>query len=668
MKAWLLIIIGLTLWAISSCTYTERITDGKTAYERKQYSVAIPMLKKEYGKSKELNDKAEKAYMLGESYRRTHQSQSAADWYRKAQENRYGKDADLKYARMLQQLEDYEEAKRAYRSAGRYAGDVNLYREQMYACDAAKRWLKQAKKSTYQVVPLPLNDKATDFAPIVYDEHRLLVSSDRQESEGKDNYKWTGQKFFDLYWWDTKMDTMGRFSADFNKEFHQGTLTFSPDKDEVFFTQCGSKDKEVAVEYCKIMYSHRNTSGWSAPVELDLGGKEQNFMHPVVSEDGDLLVFASNDSKGFGGYDLYYAVRIKGESTQWSAPVNMGSSINSKGNEVFPYLDQDTLYFSSDGHRGMGGLDIFKSTKEKLRWQRPTNLKAPINSGGDDFGFVINPYQQKSDTTQHIGYFASNREGGKGSDDIYQFVKHFPPPPDTTQQPDTPQIILAIKLDGLVKEKIFATADDPNSAITDSVPMMGASVQVRSVDTAFTIGSDIDGTFYMKLDFDTDYNFKATKAGYFTQVASISTKGIELDESHPDTTLYVEIIMEKIFKNQEIVLENIYYDLDKSFIREDAKPTLDSLIGILKRNPSIKIQLSSHTDCQGSSNYNQKLSQRRAEAAVQYLIQKEINPERLKAKGYGEERLAVQCKCSECTDEQHQQNRRTTFLVLDEEE
>lgn len=666
MKEFKIAFITIIILSLTACTYTERIKDGKTAYARKQFNVAIPMLEDEFNKAKDSQVKGETAYMLGESYRRTHQTQTASDWYKRAQTQRYGKDTDLKYARMLQQLQDYDEARRAFQSAGRYAGDVRLYQEEMIACKKAKKWLSETDDNLYKVESLGTNNAATDFSPVLYNKDQLIITSDRAESEGKDNYKWTGEKFFDLYLLNIEAETVERFDAPFNQSFHQGAPSFGTDQTSVFFTQCGSEEK-VAVDYCQIMFSQKEGDTWTTPEAIDLGNADQNYVHPVLSEDGKMLIFACNKEEGFGGYDLYYSIKVGADDeAKWSVPINLGNKINTDGNEVFPFLDKDTLYFSSDGHIGMGGLDVFRTEKKAHKWQVPQNLKAPMNSGGDDFGFILDRLNSLPEGIVQQGYFSSNRIGGLGSDDIYKFQQQIPPPPDTTVLVDTPKIILAINLDGLVKEKIFNEAGNPNSGLSGYENLMGASVQVSSEDTAFTIGSDVDGTFSIQLDLETDYNFKATKPGYFTQVASISTKGIVLNEAHPDTTLTVEMILERIFTNQEIVLENIYYDLDKAFIREDAKPALDELIIILKRNPSINIQLSSHTDCQGGTGYNEKLSQRRADAAVQYLIQNGINPDRLTSKGYGESLLAATCKCSDCTEDEHQRNRRTTFLVLEE--
>ena len=666
MKEFKIAFITIIILSLTACTYTERIKDGKTAYARKQFNVAIPMLEDEFNKAKDSQVKGETAYMLGESYRRTHQTQTASDWYKRAQTQRYGKDTDLKYARMLQQLQDYDEARRAFQSAGRYAGDVRLYQEEMIACKKAKKWLSETDDNLYKVESLGTNNAATDFSPVLYNKDQLIITSDRAESEGKDNYKWTGEKFFDLYLLNIEAETVERFDAPFNQSFHQGAPSFGKNQTIVFFTQCGSEEK-VAVDYCQIMFSQKEGDTWTTPEAIDLGNADQNYVHPVLSEDGKMLIFACNKEEGFGGYDLYYSIKVGADDeAKWSVPINLGNKINTDGNEVFPFLDKDTLYFSSDGHIGMGGLDVFRTEKKAHKWQVPQNLKAPMNSGGDDFGFILDRLNSLPEGIVQQGYFSSNRIGGLGSDDIYKFQQQIPPPPDTTVLVDTPKIILAINLDGLVKEKIFNEAGNPNSGLSGYENLMGASVQVSSEDTAFTIGSDVNGTFSIQLDLETDYNFKATKPGYFTQVASISTKGIVLNEAHPDTTLTVEMILERIFTNQEIVLENIYYDLDKAFIREDAKPALDELIIILKRNPSINIQLSSHTDCQGGTGYNEKLSQRRADAAVQYLIQNGINPDRLTSKGYGESLLAATCKCSDCTEDEHQRNRRTTFLVLEE--
>jgi outer membrane protein OmpA-like peptidoglycan-associated protein len=661
MRGLFLIFTVLFLLQITACTYTERIRDGKTAFARKQFSVAIPMLEKEFAKAEDSNQKGAIAYMLGESYRRTQQPQAASDWYKRAQTQRYGKDTDLKHAQMLQQLEEYDAAKQAYRSAGRYAGNARLYQEQMIACDKAKRWKKDANNNPYKVTIESLNNNANDFSPVYYDNNNILVSSDRATSEGDDAYKWTGEPFFDLYLWNFEEETVTPFEAPFNNEFHQGTPSFNQERTIALFTECGSNEK-IAVDYCRIMMSQKQGANWLPAQVIDLGDSDNNYLHPVLSPDGRRLYFACNKEGGFGGYDLYVSSRMgEGEDISWSSPINMGNKINTQGNEVFPFLTtEDTLYFASDGHQGMGGLDIFRAVEYGERWQQPQNLEAPMNSGSDDFGIIV----QMTEAGEQKGFFTSRRFADQKGDNIFSFI--YTPPKDTIPVIDTPLLILKIDLEGIVKEKIFNEPNNPNSGVDSLAALMGASIQISSADTAFTLGSDIDGTFYAVLDTNTVYYFKASKPGYFITLDTLSTVGIVLNEQHPDTTLSKELVLEKIFTDQEIVLDDIYYDLDKAFIREDAKPTLNKLVDLLKRNPSINIQLSSHTDCQGGTSYNEKLSQRRAESAVQYLIQNGIDPIRLTARGYGESALAVECRCSDCTDDEHQQNRRTTFLVLGE--
>ena len=297
----------------------------------------------------------------------------------------------------------------------------------------------------------------------------------------------------------------------------------------------------------------------------------------------------------------------------------------------------------------MGGLDIFKSFKKAGRWQEATNLKAPINSGGDDFSFIIKN-QMVDSVQQQMGYFSSNREGGQGGDDIYAFTYTAPAPIEE----DTIIPTFKITLEGYVFQLDKST----------KTPLMGSSIDITTNDTSFTIGSDVDGSFFADLSSQKKYELNVTKKGFFNDGKTVSTMNINIDSLKKDTVIYIEFVLEKIQLNQEIVLENIYYDLDESFIRDDAKPTLDTLVLLLKKNPSIQIELGSHTDCRGSNTYNQNLSQRRAQAAVDYLIQQGINTTRLQAKGYGESKPTNLCKCSDCDEDQHQQNRRTSFQVI----
>jgi peptidoglycan-associated lipoprotein len=693
------------LWlsiVVAACSYSEKITDGKTAHQRRQYAVAIPMLEKEYAKAKETRDKAERAYMLAESYQRTNQYQKAAEWYNKADDHRYGKDEALQTARMYQQLEQYDDAVKAFQSAGRNAGDVNFYREQINASKNAKIWLKTIDSNEYSIQSLPINTAFNDFSAGLYGQDSVLFASDRKESAGKEQYKWTGKQFFDFYTFPSALlkektaaaTSVQRAALTFNKEFHQATPCFNKDFTEIYFTECGSKSKD-GIDYCKIMRSELKNGAWSEPKEQKLGEPQCNYLHPHLVETengGKILYFASNTKSGYGGYDLYSAIWVEAEQ-KWSNARSLGNSINTKGNDVFPFMQADTLYFASDGHPTMGGLDIYRVERNPStqRWTNLTNLKAPINSGGDDFGFMLLPnvadFRRDANDTLlfQVGMLTSNRISTgsiskkptnlnqlepKGGDDLYKFERRaiIPPPAADTPQVDTPVVVIAkakIRLDGLVKAKVFKIAGNPNSGVVGVEPLQGASVQISSEDTAYTIGVEADGDFHLELRPNTTYTFRASKESYFNNSSVVSTINIGWDESKGDTTLTTEIVLEQIFTGQEIVLENIYYDYNDDKIRADAQPTLNELTELLKRNPQISIQLASHTDCRGADKYNEALSQRRAESAVRYLQEKGIAPERLRAKGFGESKPSNTCKCSECSEAEHQANRRTTFMVLE---
>lgn len=694
----LLLLAALLLAA--ACSYPEKITDGKTAYQRKQFSNAIPMLQKEYAKAKDSKSKAERAYMLAESYQRTNQYQQAADWYSKADDHRYGKDEALQLARMYQQLEQYDEAAKAFQSAGRNMGDVNYYREQINASKNAKLWLRRADSSQYSLQSLPINTPANDFHAVQASQDSFIFASDRKENVGKNPYKWTGRPFFDFYSFHHTIlkeksapnSATPHANLPFNKEFHQASPSFSPDFSEMYFTQCGSNDKNNT-DYCKIMRTELKNGTWSTPEPQTLGDPDCNYVHPHIvhlPNGGKILYFSANIKTGYGGYDLYSSLWLENEK-KWANPRNLGNAVNSKGNDAYPFLHNDTLYFSSDGHPTMGGLDIYRIERNPntQRWTNLANLQAPVNSGGDDFGFLLlnNPQDFRRDPNDtllyQVGLLTSNRINTntsksptnlnrldpKGGDDLYKFERRYPATPPKIDTPLAPPVVAKahIHLQGTIKYKRFKNPNDPNSGVADSLPLLGASAQISSEDTAFTIGVDQDALFHAQLRPKSSYTIKASKEGFFNNFANLDLNLIAplWEESHGDTTITVEIVLEQIFTNKEIVLENIYYDYNDDKIRADAQPTLNQLADLLKQNPEIRIQLASHTDCRGSDKYNEALSQRRAESAVKYLQAANISPNRLQAKGFGESKPSADCKCTDCSEQQHQANRRTTFMVLE---
>lgn len=653
------------VFLIVSCTYVQKIKDGTTAYNQKQYSVALPMLKKEHQKASSRVEKGKFAYLIADSYVQTNQNKNAIEWFLTSYEDGYGVDALKGYAYGLKKNEQYKEAMEAFKNLGIEIGSPYEYRREITACKLAIDWAGDNKNDAYTINNADFNTSTSDYSPSIYQDEFLVFTSDRTSSIGEDTYNWTGSNFSDLFIVNTQSNSVESFESPINTTDNEGTVSFSSDFKELFFTRCANNDKYTDT-YCFIMRSTYENGSWSVPEKLKLFEETNvNYGDPSISDDGGTLYFSANHPDGWGGHDIYISERAP---DGWSTPKLLGRTINTVGNERFPFIDADTLFFSSDYLPGMGGLDIFRSYKMDTRsWSAAHNLKAPVNSGSDDFSYVIDPRPQKDDDILEVGYFTSTRESGKGGDDIYQFTKRVPPPPPPidTAAPPPPPIVYKMILEGFILEKIYSDKDNPNSRVLGRKPLNGASVQINFGGKKETVTVGEDGMFTLTLDEETDYNFAASKVEYLNNSTSFSSKGIGKDPANPITNYTVEIVLDKIFKNKEITLDNIYYDFDKWDIRADAHPTLNQLAATLSENPQISIQLSSHTDCQGAAGYNESLSQKRAQSAVDYLISKGIPESRLTAKGYGENVLAIDCACTRCSDEEHQANRRTTFKILE---
>jgi len=644
----------------ASCTYTQKVRDGKFAFDRKQYDVAVPMLKKDYNKAKTRLERGKFAYYIGASYEALNKPTDAIEWFKIAYDNQYGWEALKSYAHALKQSEQYEEARQAFIDLGIEIGSPYEYRKEVKACEAAIAWGKSDRKE-YEVTPLGFNSRFSDYAPSLYADNQLVFTSDRGTAEGDEVYNWTGNAFSDLFVVDLGSRNVESFDPLINTPQNEGTAGFNANYSEIYFTRCdGGKNQDG---YCTLMVSKRTGNAWSIPEKLAFVKDKVNYGQPTLSKDGKTMYFECNDPEGWGGIDIW-VVQRQGET--WGTPKLLGRSINTEGNERFPYLDSDTLYFSSNYHGGMGGLDVFRSYKVNGRWTVAENLQAPINSGGDDFGYIIDyKATRESEDIIYTGYFTSSREGGKGADDIYNFTKRvLPPLPEP--EIEEPVVIYKMILDGYVLEKIYEVANDPSSKVLGRKPLANAKVDVileNGKKKQFETGED--GYFSFELDEDMDYNFFATKEEYLRAANTFSTKEVAKDPNNPTRRFEVEIELDKIFRDKEIVLENIYYDFDRWDIREDAKPALNELIRTLTLNPNLKIELSSHTDCRGGDRYNGDLSQKRAQSAVDYLIANKIDPERLVAKGYGETTPRADCNCNRCTEEEHQQNRRTSFKIME---
>ena len=641
---------------LASCNYTQKVRDGGTAFDVKQYDVAIPMLEREYEKARSRREKGQIAWKIGESHKALNRSDLALRWYNTAYNNSYGVEALGEYAYALKRTGDYEGAMQAFKDLGIEIGSPYEYKRDIQSSRIALGWLAETAVE-YAVLPVDFNSGGADYAPARLDENQILFTSDRNTASGEATYNWTGRKYTDLFVADKNGSSAQPFSPDLNSENNEGTAVYFAGRQELYFVRCTGPKKGDA-DNCKIMVSERTGSGWSNPRPLAFQRDGYNYGQPALSSDGETLYFSADLPNGWGGKDLYYAERRT--TGDWDEPQLMGRGINTPRNDMFPSVQGDTLYFASEGHTGMGGLDIFKTYKTTDDvWTPVYNLKPPLNSSADDFGFVLLGRGLKPGVWQ-TGMLSSNRDG---NDDLFRFERSTPPPPPVVEIPvDTP-VVYRLVLDVYTLEPIFSEPDNPNSRVLGRRPLSDATIQVTSTDTSFKFTTDAEGLLSFDLKEETDYDFFASRDGYLAATGRFSTRGIGRDRARPVQRFELELELDKVYLNREIVLENIYYDFNDDRIRLDAQPTLNQLARDLQLNPGLRIELGSHTDCRGPDGYNQDLSRRRAESAVRYLIQQGIDSDRLAARGYGETQPAADCLCSRCDEDEHQRNRRTTFKV-----
>jgi outer membrane protein OmpA-like peptidoglycan-associated protein len=671
MKSTLISVTFLLMTIVVSCTYTQKIKDGTMAYERKQYAVAVQMLPAEIKKSENIEEQSKLAMMLADSYRILNKPKGAKEWFLKSYELSGNPDALKNYAFALKELEEYDAAAKAFEDLIFQTGDAFLWRKEVAACKQAQGWIDVAKERSEIILkPADFNSKAMDFAPILYKNGQVVFTSDRMLDADAATYQWTGRSYSNLFIVGDNCDAE-LFDKVFNSDYNDGTITFNKDYTEAYFSRCGEPNNDGQTDYCKLMYSKFEEGEWSKPVPMtEIMIENTNYAQPALSADGNTLYFATDITDGYGGFDIYFTRKLFDGT--WDLPENLGSQINTEGNELFPYIDADTLFFASDFHVGMGGLDIFKTFQSRSgRWSPLQNLKAPINSGADDFGYIIDYQTERLDTVLQVGYFVTNRNG---SDDIYEFSKIKLTPEaivptleeevlDTKAIVDNTEIKYILEINTI--ETVYNTPDEPSSGILGKENLPNTSIVINDGQEKESIETNDEGFYEMEIYLGKVYDIYGSKGGYLNNSTSFSSIEIVEDPEKSIRRFKVTLELKKEIVGKEFTLDNIYYDLDKYEIRKDAEPTLNKLATILKENPTIKIQLNSHTDCQGNDTYNNWLSQKRAEEAVNYLISLGINVDRLQAKGYGESRPSIACVCSDCTKAQHQQNRRTTFIILE---
>lgn len=648
------------VFIFAGCNYTIQIRDGDTAWQQMQYAHAIGLYQKEMKKAKSRVAQGRIALKIADCYTRQNMPEQALPYYQQAWNNQAGISALRGKAATLKMLERYEEAIEIYRQLGEEIGSRYEFRKDIQSCSLAMKWMADNTSPHYQIEVTPFSSRYSDYAAYPFSDQGILFVSDKPTPGNKVLYQWTGRPYSSIYFHPSEgkqpSQIVNAALSQMNGPFNDGP--FQTDRwGHLYFTRCGD-DAGQRDQFCRIYHSIKEDNTFKEAEVLPFCNGDFNYGHPTFTADGQMMIFTSNDPGGYGGYDLYIALRTQ---NGWADPALLPATINTAGDEMFPWMDGDTLYFASDGHPGMGGLDIFKTWRTNMSsWSIPENMLPPINSGADDFAFLWdNP---TSSTDLRKGFFSSSRPGGAGLDDIYRIAEIIPPPPDTIQETITE---FTYSLDIYVLTKILQDANDPNSPVLGRKLLKGATIRQSSpVSAVYT--SQEDEPLQMAIQPDQRYEFEVSAPGFLTTRAFFDATGITPDLRYAHQSFELEILLNQIFIEQEIILENIYYDFDKWDIRPDAMPALLRLATLLTDNPDIQIELASHTDCRGTTTYNQDLSQKRAESAVQFLINQGVQPSRLRARGYGKSKPAIDCPCSRCTESDHQTNRRTTFRILED--
>ncbi len=501
----------------------------------------------------------------------------------------------------------------------------------------------------YEVKNMAVNSEYSDFSPMFLDSSQVVFASAKDSSFfNTRRYKWNDQPFLDLYVARINEESQDlkdaiKFSKNINTKYHEASVTFSPDNTTMYFTRnnYGKKLKrdQNGVNHLKIYVSNKVDGEWTEAREVAFNSDDYSTGHPALSPDGKQLYFVSDMPGSIGATDLFVVDVL--ENGEFSEPKNLGPEINTERREMFPFITENKLYFSSDGHIGLGGLDVYEvRIDEEEGFMEAVNVGQPVNSNKDDFSYIINEENQQ-------GFFASNREGGKGDDDIYSFKR--------LMVEEVPENMNAIA--GVITEMV--TGDMMPQALVELLDENG--IKLKEVVT------DEDGSFVFEdLDSNTKYVLKTTKGDFFEESREVTT----LDNERVDLDVNLKRLEEMIALEdgiKKLKTEMIFFDFDRSYIRDDAAAELNRLVEVMTEYPEMVIRIESHTDSRGSAVYNKYLSDKRAKSTRDYIISQGIDPERIEsATGYGEERLLNGCDGHiRCTEEEHFNNRRSEFIVVD---
>lgn len=631
----------VSVFSFNCYSQKAKLASANKKYESYSYIDAIKTYERVAEKGYKSADMFQK---LGNSYYFNGQLEQSAKWYGEL----FAMTTDIepvyyyRYAQSLRAVGENDKANEILKKFSQLSDDDsrgNLFLNNVNYLEAIKN-----NSGRYTVENAGINSQYSDYGTAVTLNKIVFASARDTGSLGQRKHTWTNQHFTDLYVADLDQDltpgVVSKFDNKVESKFHEATPTFTKDGKTMYFTRNnyleGKKGKnENNVTLIKIYKAILENDQWTKITELPFDSDNYSTAHPALSPDEKTLYFASDMPGTLGQSDLF-KVQINEDGT-FGKPVNLGKTINTEGRETFPFVnDENEIYFASDGHPGLGGLDIFVSKiNEDGTFATVQNVGSDVNSPKDDFAYWI-------DTKSRKGFFTSNRDGGQGFDDIYKFLE--------TRK---------LKCEQVLYGKITELAT--NEAIPEA--------KISLFDSHFTpmgeVMSDSNGDYTFAVECGKTYNVRAEKTEYTTKEEKIT-----VDNANGKTNLNIALEKEKckVAVGDDLGkcfgIKMIYFDLDKSNIRKEAALDLEKILDVLSQNPTMKLDIRSHTDSRATFKYNEDLSDRRAKSTINWLIKNGVSPDRLTGKGYGEYQLVNQCTDGvNCTEEQHQMNRRSEFII-----
>jgi outer membrane protein OmpA-like peptidoglycan-associated protein/tetratricopeptide (TPR) repeat protein len=636
----------LLILSISMSAQKTKVAKADKAYDKFAYVDAIKTYERLFEKGYKNPDMLQK---LGNAYYFKAELDSAAKWYGElfALTQDVEPEYYYRYAQSLKAIKEYKKADAMLEQFHKKNGTDTRGK----LASAQKDYLAVIKKNSgrYTIENAGINSEFSDYGSAYYNNKVIFASARDTGGVRKSKHTWTGENFTNLYAAEMggqgELTSAERFSKSLNSRFHESTPVFTKDGQTVYFTRNNfltkkGKDKDGAT-LLKLYKATLNGDKWENITELPFNSDEYSVAHPALSTDEKTLYFVSNMPGTLGQSDIF-KVSISGDT--YGTPENLGNIINTEGRETFPFITpENELFFASDGHPGLGGLDVFASKLEDDKtYQNVLNVGEPLNSSKDDFSYVIN-------NKTHLGYVTSNRDGGQGNDDIYRFKE-------------------TKKLEYKCEQELSGVVTDKESG----APIANAKVtlQDRNFKEIASKITDKEGKFdFGIVDCGSKYILKTEKPDYTT----IETPTITGEESGKTfVPIELELAKKKVGEGDDLAkafgIKMIYFDLDKSNIRKDAALELAKILDVMEQNPTMELDIRSHTDCRQTAQYNAALSDRRAKSTMAWLVSKGIAKSRLTGKGYGESQLVNDCGCeptnaSTCSEEQHQENRRSEFII-----